>query len=115
MTSNQSRIDYFLIYEEMLNKSSEMKLEIGQNIEINSDHDYLKLELFFGKNRKSRDERRKHFRFSDNLLLNEDFKDLLDSKIRKVLEVRIAEFKLLKQHYKNKNAFRGLNQILKKG
>ena len=73
MISNASRIDYFLISERMLNKLSEMKLQIGPHIEINSDHDYLKLELFFAKNRKSRDERRKHYRCPDYLLLNENF------------------------------------------
>ena len=70
----------------------------------NSGHDYLHLD-FFGQNRNSRIERGKNFRIPDYLLLNEDFKDLLNSKIRKILENKISECKLLRQHQKKQECF----------
>ena len=41
--------------------------------------------MFFGENRKSRDDGRKHYRFPDYILLNENFIELLNNEIKKIL------------------------------
>ena len=66
--SNPSRIDYVLASENTINKTFSIKIEIGPHVKINSDRDYLQLDMLFGQNRKSREDRRKHFRFADYLL-----------------------------------------------
>ena len=63
-------MDYILASDNLRNIASNIKVEIGPHVEINSDHDYPQLDMYFEKNRKSRDERRKHYRFPDYLLIN---------------------------------------------
>ena len=44
-TSNPSRIDYIVASNNLLNKASNIKVEIRPQAGINSDHDYLKLDI----------------------------------------------------------------------
>ena len=50
-----------LITDNLVNRASCLKLEIGPKVDINSDHDYLQLDMYFGKKRKSRNEMERMF------------------------------------------------------
>ena len=107
MTANLSKIYYLLASENAINRTYGMKIEIGPHVEINSDHDYLQLDMFFGEYRESRDDRRKHYRYPDYLLLNENFIELLSNRIKTILKEKISECKLLKSNLTVKNSFKG--------
>ena len=49
--------------------------------------------MYFGKNRKSRDNRRKQYRFPDYLLINEKFTELLNNKIKQIMQEKIPKCK----------------------
>ena len=82
ITSNPSRINYILITSRLINEASVLSFDILPRSDINLDHEYLSLNLYFSKKRKLRDERREYFRFPDYLLANNKFTKLLVNKIR---------------------------------
>ena len=60
MASNPFRIDYILTSGELFNKALNNKLETVPDVDINEDHDYFKLDPLFGKNMRTREERRSY-------------------------------------------------------
>ena len=104
MTSNPSRNDYLLVSENLVGKAAALKFKIGPKIGINSDNDYLILNLYLNKLRKSRTERREFFRFPDYLLTDNKFTELLDSKIKAKLNQSPDVDKVLKTGYNKRNS-----------
>ena len=49
VTSNPSRIKYILVSDNLVNKASNIKVEIRPHTDINSDHDYMQFDMYFGK------------------------------------------------------------------
>ena len=86
-----------------MNDTFSLKVDIGPMIDINSDHDCLQLDMYFDRNRKSRNERRTHFRIQDYLRADDNFTKLLDNKIKQILRDKVPECKLLSRRYNGRN------------
>ena len=103
MTSNPSRIDYILISSRLIDKAAALSFDIWPRSDINLDHEYLSLNLYFNKKRKSTNQRRKYFRFPYYLLANDKFTDLLDINIKSRLNQRLEFNKNLNRKYNMRN------------
>ena len=60
--------------------------------------------MYFRTNRKSRSERRKHFRFPDYLLMNKNVTELFNNKIKLIIRENIPECKLLRLRYNGRES-----------
>ena len=63
-----------------------MLVKTGPKADINSDHEYLDMGIYSSKYRKSRNDRRKYFKFPDYLLNNKDFMSLIEQKIKQRMD-----------------------------
>ena len=102
ITFSPSRIDYFFISNILINKCKELCIETGPKSDINSDHEYLEMNIYLSNKTKSRNERRKNYRFPDYLMNNKEFMNLIENKIRDRLDKAI-KFKPVNMSKKYRN------------
>ena len=70
VTLKSSRIDYILISKNLESCSNKLEVKILPRVLVKSDHDMLKMVILYEQIKRSKNERRKYFRFPDHLIKN---------------------------------------------
>ena len=81
VTFKPSIIDYILISKHLEAHSKKLEVKILPRALIKSDHDMLKMTIVHEQVKRSKNERRKYFRFPDHLIENDRFMNLMVDKI----------------------------------
>ena len=76
-TANPSRIDFFFVSNSIINACEKVIVNSGPKSDINSDHEYVEMGIYTAKQRRSRTDRRKNYKFPDYLMNNKDFMFLM--------------------------------------